>query len=439
MIVALYARVSTEEQAEKGYSIETQINTLKEYAERNNYTIFKEYKDEGISGSKINRPALNELLSDIEKNKIDLVLFTNLDRWFRSVKQYYKIQDILDKHNVKWNCVLEDYETSTAEGIFKVNIMLSVSQQYRDITSAKVKHAMNSRIQQGYYVSTPPYGYRLEKKDKGNVLVKDEKTKHIVEEYYSVFERTLSLRKANMYVYNAYGVNFTNTTSKGFLTKEIYTGTYKGVENYCEPYISSEKQKKYWEARKKNDKDIERHTYIFKGLVKCPCCGKSMCGNTVTNKPNKPKYYRCNNYLKNKSCSNKHQIKEADIETYLVENVKEQLRDSIYKVESKNNETNLAKNKKYNESIKSQQKRLNDLYVIGRIDEKEYNAKYEALEHSLLPIDIVDTKQLKQVLKLDFEGLYKLLDDEKKQVFWGNLIESIEIDGNNFIVHFRFV
>ena len=90
--VGLYERVSTTEQSLNGYSIETQISNLEEYAKKNKMKIVDHYTDEGISGAKppLKRPALKRLLEDVKAGKIDMILFTKLDRWFRSVKEYFK-------------------------------------------------------------------------------------------------------------------------------------------------------------------------------------------------------------------------------------------------------------------------------------------------------------------------------------------------------------
>ena len=112
--VGLYGRVSTEEQALKGFSIEAQVDAMKEYCKKNNLKIVDVYLDEGISGAKppLKRPALKRLLEDVEAGKIDMILFTKLDRWFRSVKEYFKVQEILDDNKVEWKAIQEDYDTT---------------------------------------------------------------------------------------------------------------------------------------------------------------------------------------------------------------------------------------------------------------------------------------------------------------------------------------
>ena len=93
---ALYIRVSTDQQAKHGDSLDAQIATLKDYVStQDNLTIIDTYIDDGISGQKLYRDEFQRLLEDIKKNRIDIILFTKLDRWFRNLRHYLNIQEIL--------------------------------------------------------------------------------------------------------------------------------------------------------------------------------------------------------------------------------------------------------------------------------------------------------------------------------------------------------
>ena len=100
---ALYIRVSTEEQAMHGLSLTAQRETLTRYVAENGLRLVGAYVDEGITARKKykNRAAFMRMLRDVEENKIDLILFIKLDRWFRSIADYYEVQKILDAHNVR--------------------------------------------------------------------------------------------------------------------------------------------------------------------------------------------------------------------------------------------------------------------------------------------------------------------------------------------------
>jgi len=114
--VALYIRVSTEKQKLHGLSVEAQTAALDAWAKSVGVAVAGHYVDAGISARKKadKRPALQRLLQDVREGRIDLIVFTKLDRWFRNVGEYYKVQEILDDHKVAWRAIHEDYETATA-------------------------------------------------------------------------------------------------------------------------------------------------------------------------------------------------------------------------------------------------------------------------------------------------------------------------------------
>jgi len=144
-----YVRVSTEEQAIHGLSIEAQTAALQEWAKENGCELREIYVDAGISARKpaSKRPALQRLLSDIKTGKGGLIIFTKLDRWFRNIAEYYKVQEVLEKNHVDWKTIHEDYDTSTASGRLKINIMLSVAQDEADRTSERIKAVFEMKRQ----------------------------------------------------------------------------------------------------------------------------------------------------------------------------------------------------------------------------------------------------------------------------------------------------
>ena len=127
---ALYIRVSSEEQAIHGLSIEAQREKLDQWA-KGRVKIVDHYVDAGISARKpaAKRPELQRLLNDVRADRVDVILFTKLDRWFRNIAEYYKVQEVPEKHHVNWRTIQEDYDTSTASGRLKINIMLSRMRQ----------------------------------------------------------------------------------------------------------------------------------------------------------------------------------------------------------------------------------------------------------------------------------------------------------------------
>ena len=157
--IAIYCRVSTEEQVLHGYSLAAQEDALVSYAKENGLKIVKIYRDEGFSARKpiMKRKVMLELLEDVKAGLIDRILFVKLDRWTRNVSEFHSVQQILDRHNVTWQAILEDYNTITADGRLKLNIMLSVAENEADRTSERIRFTRNSRIQKG----EAPFASRL--------------------------------------------------------------------------------------------------------------------------------------------------------------------------------------------------------------------------------------------------------------------------------------
>ena len=116
--VALYIRVSSEQQAKTGDSLREQRESLEEYVRKNeNMIIYDIYVDDGISGQKLNRGEYQRLMSDIEAGHINRILFTKLDRWFRSLRHYLNTQAFLEAHQVTWTAVHQPFfDTSSAHG-----------------------------------------------------------------------------------------------------------------------------------------------------------------------------------------------------------------------------------------------------------------------------------------------------------------------------------
>ena len=161
---ALYIRVSSEEQARHGYSLAEQEYDLRRYAEQHGYSIVGLYADEGASARKAlsRRKGLQRLLEDVQTDAIDIIVFKCLDRWFRNVRDYYVVQDILDQHGVLWECSQEKiFNTTTTNGRLMLNLKLSLAQHESDQTGDRIKYVFEGRLREGKAISGRfPIGYR---------------------------------------------------------------------------------------------------------------------------------------------------------------------------------------------------------------------------------------------------------------------------------------
>ena len=225
---AIYIRVSTEEQHLNGLSLPAQKKALTEFAERSGYNIAGYYADEGISARKSMkyRKGLLHLLEDVKRDKIDMILVTKLDRWFRNIKDYNITEEILQAHHCYWKTIYENYDSSTANGQMVINIMLSVNQAECDRTSERIKAVLDYKRSIGEVTSgkCACYGYKVV----NNRLVKDENVSHIIEDAYAFYLSCYSIRSTIAYIQNKYGDNAPSSNKIDRLFKnETYAGKDK--------------------------------------------------------------------------------------------------------------------------------------------------------------------------------------------------------------------
>ena len=116
MKIAIYIRVSTEDQAKEGYSLEVQREYLESFAKREGYEVFKVYCDDGISAYSTRREALQELLKDAKRKKFELVFVYKIDRFSRNLKDLLNLVDELSACEVAFKSATEPFDTSTSAG-----------------------------------------------------------------------------------------------------------------------------------------------------------------------------------------------------------------------------------------------------------------------------------------------------------------------------------
>lgn len=436
----LMKRVSTEEQALHGESLQAQEDALVKYCNDNNIKIVKIYSDEGFSARKpvLKRPAMLELLEDVQAGKLDIILFTKLDRWFRNVKEYHKIQEILERNKVVWKAILEDYNTATADGRLKVNIMLSVAENEADRTSERIKFVFNSKIMRKEAIfpnQNAPFGYKVIEIDGVKRVVKNDETREATEFFFKT-ALVSSARQAAIKTNQKFGLNRTYGCWNHMCHNEIYAGVYYGVEDYCEPYITHAQYKVLSDFTVSTRKAKHNRFYLFSGLIKCSCCGNTMAGRYCTSRTGiEYYYYRCRRTL-TKSC-NSTSIAEKKTEKYLLENINTELEKFIMSVEAKQP---TQKKKTDTTKLKEQLRRVNVSYQAGNMEDDEYLAKTKEIKAMIEkasieddPTSKVDVEALKEFLNSGFEEIYHSLTAEEKQQLWRSLISEIVYDGNEVI------
>ena len=444
--VALYIRVSTEEQARFGISLAAQEDALVRYAQEHGFRIVGIYRDEGNSARKpvSKRPVMLRLLEDVKAGKIDRILFTKFDRWSRNVREYHNVQEILEAHNVDWQATLEDYDTLTANGRMRVNIMLSVNESEADRDSERIKFVFEGKRQRKEWCFTGgpgqwPYGYMPQVEDGVKRCVKNPETAPIVQDFWDYVLKYNSVRKAGMYCCEKYGIvrNYRSWTVTA--KNEIYTGTFHGVEDYCPAYIS----RTDWERIILGHEIIKKtqspdRVYLFTGLIRCPDCGNTLKATFKTYPSDRSvEYngYRCNNG-KLHTCTFRHQLSEKKIEKYLLANIRHDLEQYVIHIEAEQQKKRHQPKIHDIVALNEQLRRLNVIYISGNITDEEYavdtkrlRAEIEKARQFEAENRPADLDGIKQLLSSDFLSAYDTLPKEDKRRLWRSLIEQIYIDG----------
>jgi len=156
--VAIYARVSTSDQ-----STESQLLDLRRYVRERGWTLFKEFCDNGISGTTDSRPALNELMNDAKKRRFDAVLVWRFDRFARSTKHLILALEEFRGLGIDFVSYQENIDTSSPLGSAIFTIISAVAQLERDIIAERVKAGLRRARENGKKLGRPRVAVNVEK------------------------------------------------------------------------------------------------------------------------------------------------------------------------------------------------------------------------------------------------------------------------------------
>ena len=360
--------------------------------------------DLGISGQKpiSKRPELQRLLRDVEQNKIDLIVFTKLDRWTRNIREYYKAQDVLDSHHVAWKALWEDYETQTAAGVLKTNIMLAVSQDEALRTSERIKAVFERKRQNGLVpTGSVPLGIRIV--DGHYAPSEDaEKVRNIFRHYIASRSPSDTAREFKM---TANGVRYL-LRNKTYLDAGVVDST---TYNTAQEILKQRSQRNTRSDR----------VYLFSGLLVCPYCGAKLTCVRVSGHT----YYRCPRHYDG-NCPGYH-TSELKVEKYMVAQLVPHIKNVNLHIRNKKKKPiDVA-------ALKRKRDKLTDLYMEDLIDKAKYETEYKALTTAIEEAERqpkeMDTEEIKTVLEA-----YKGLSPLAKKAFWSNLIKAITPTQNGF-------
>ena len=476
----IYVRVSTEEQAQEGFSIRAQTEKLKSYALLKDWEIYDIYNDEGISGKNIiDRPNINRLINDIKDGKVNNVLVFKVDRLTRSTKNLIELVELFDEYKCAFNSLNESIDTDTPSGRMFLKIIGIFAEFERENLVTRLKMGFERKVKEGYTLARngASYGYNLKKGQRIQeilpeeaIILKDIFTMY-VDENMSMCEITKILNKRKIK---------TKTNAKGWDTKTIkqilINPTYIGKVRY-----STDNEAKYFEAdghhepiileklfylaqeKMKNAPNISRtkrpkEDNYFCGILICGICGSKYTTHHTFNKIDESgkktyyKGYKCSkkiSYNDEITCKSP-TISHIKMEQAFCEYIKKINNFSeIENIEIENNST-----KKENELLKyitdcenklidlqDRKKSIMEQYINREIIFEDYktmitllNEKYESQEEELqrvkskIPNTTENSNILKEDIILNLKENWDYLNNNEKMIFLQRFIKKIVIN-----------
>ena len=456
----IYIRVSTFDQAREGFSLREQEERLKEFCKFKRYNIYKVYQDAGISAKNDKRPAYQEMIEDVKKGNINVIVALKLDRLTRSVYDIEKLMKFVNDYECDIDCMADESNTTTSNGRMVMRIMTSVSQNEIEKCSERTKFGMAGAIKNGHIPDRTGLGFKRENKK----LVPDPLTKDIIVRIFDLYLEGKS-HQAIANIYNKEKVlgktNWYDSTIQKILSNELYKGDYVNgkrtkhptyYENVIEPIVSKEKWESCQYQKLRNARHYERTaTYLFTNKLKCSKCGNFLGGHATT-KTNGKKYY----YYKCNTC--KTYFNEIDIEkelkAFMLELAKQDdLINNYYTpfIKSKLED----KTEDYKKEIKDLDKQLDRIktaYIKGVVKLEDFDKEIKHIEYQKsdlekrqkgqkqyedLSFTLNDLLIIQDIQEIEFYTNPDVLNNwsnkskEDKQKIIGKYIDNITIEKKN--------
>jgi len=471
--VAIYIRVSTQEQADEGYSIPEQTERLKKYCEAMKWTVVQIYTDGGFTGSNINRPALSSLISDTKSNLVDIILVYKLDRLSRSQKDtLYLIEDVFLKNNVEFVSMCENFDTSSPFGRAMIGILSVFAQLEREQIKERLAMGHVGRAKEGYWRggSGVPIGYDF---TDGNLIINEYEALQ-VKEIFDLFLQGKSMNGICDIMRSKYSNKYSSWNNHGAISKilqnKIYIGAIKYKNNeYDGQHVSiiqkdifntvQSKLKEYQKTFTEHYKTPFRGSNLLSGLVFCGTCGaRYFTISTMSKIHGTYQYYKCysrdgNRQMKKiDGCKNPN-YKKSELDDIITNEIMELAFDETEidrmaaQTKSKPSDKNgTLKNRIVD--IDKQIGKLMDLYQVGGIPleqiggrikplQKERDVLEAELQSNVEPVILSTTEAKKIVHKA--EKILNSGDLSKKRQLIDSLIRKIVIYPDTIKIFWKFI
>ncbi len=491
---AIYTRVSSFDQAQsKEGSLISQEQRCREYMKFKHGDVAPVvYREEGKSAKDTNRPEFQKLVTDIEADRIQTVLCTELSRISRSVLDFHQFMQICEAHDVGFISLREQFDTTTSLGKLMMSIFASFAQFEREQISERTSANMQARARRGLYNGGYLYGYRPRPRQPGYLDVDTNEAKVVnlaFDKYLEIGSYCLVAEWLNQqgyrtreYMMRTGKLKTAARWNKNTVIQMLRNSTYIGkrllgngetMDGVWEPIVPSEKFNKVQELlsrnlkHRNNTKSTSHHVYLFSGRIRCMHCNTTMENSAGTNRQGivyfyyrhpkddhwpdcpHPVYFRAD-HLESEICKNLvHILDDHELLDHIYHEV------AIYGEEKKialRQEYGLAE--KMLHDVESQASEIvNKLHLLSeeqirefvapRLDEmkrrkEELRVRKQALELDLFKADqdAIKREDIEKTFRLLSKDFWLLDDVEKKELF-EVLVDKIEIYKGQFVVYIR--
>lgn len=451
-IAAIYIRVSTDAQAEEGYSIDAQKEQLAAYCVSKGIKNYEFYIDGGWSGSNINRPEIQRLIKNAQDGKISHCIVYKLDRLSRSQKDtLYLIEDVFIPNEVSFVSLNETLDTSTPMGKLMIGILSAFAQLERENIRLRTRMGMKERVKDGYWMGGGriPFGYDYDK-NQGILVPNNDADK--VRKIYSLYIDG----KSPQAIADILDLKYDKLVMQILTRKSNYGAIEYNGEEYKgrhEAIISKEiydKAIKCMNERSINKVAFSKH--LLTGLVYCGHCGAKMryqkwgkngCKLVCYSQQTSKKYL-----IKDENCVQErvwaHEVEEAVL-NYLF-SLKEDENGDI--IDTSNiEETDIIKELQENYDLCQKKiKRLYNLYA-----ESENNLLLETIQEQREKLKEIEDKIKEEQIKrknldqkintaelvTNLQETWKYMSIEEQQTTLRMLINRITINDNNINIDLK--
>jgi site-specific DNA recombinase len=406
MRCALYARVSTQKQADKELSIPAQLRLMREHARQQGWIVVDEFIEPGTSATSLDRPVLQRLLTQIRDGsvRVDVILAHKLNRLARNLDDYVPIRAALLKEGVRLTYVVERVDDS-ASGRLVENVIASIAQFESANLSEETKKGMRQRVLQGGWPHKPPRGYitvrRSDDQERASHIEIHPREGPLVIECFELFATgrlsidVIASKMATKGLTSLSGTPFSHSYLHRILTNQFYTGRIKWndleVDGKHPPLIRRDLYDRVQTVfRDRATTPLRNRTsrgFPLKGLAKCVRCR----GHLTAERHGRFGYYRCSRKANRSSACDARYCRADRVHADLVSMLRRlqltrRAADEIRAHVSLILEGRMRDRDQQQRAIETQlgeiaagENRLTELFIAGQIASQSYRAKVDEL------------------------------------------------------------